>query len=57
VLGLLALFTHIHAFWVAGLLLSRFWLIHGPHRRFSRENRRRKAACGCRRAIGRDRCR
>ena len=43
VLGLLALFTHIHLFWIAGLLLALvdlpdFWHADAQHRGIGREN-------------------
>jgi hypothetical protein len=47
VLGLIALFTHMHIFWVAGLLLAlidlRFWHPAQSDRRFGREDCRHKA--------------
>lgn len=56
VLGLLALFTHQHIFWVAGLLLAVIDLpdlyAATPHRWIGGENRRRAARRrleGCRR--------
>ena len=48
VLGLLALFTHVHLFWIAGLLLaldrsSGFQHAVAQHRGFGGEDRRRSA--------------
>ena len=53
VLGLIALFTHEHIFWIIGLLLafveiSRFWRIPGPHCRLGRKDGRPKIGRGCR---------
>ena len=54
VLGLLALFTHMHIFWVAGLLLALidipdFGMAAAPDRRIAREDRRHPARQGRRR--------
>ena len=48
VLCLISLFTHMHIFWIAGLLLaldrsSRFWHAAQPHRGLSREDGRHEA--------------
>ena len=57
VLGLIALFTHMHIFWVAGLLLAMidfpdFGTSLGPDRGIHRENRRHKAGRGQTAATG-----
>ena len=43
VLGLISLFTHMHIFWIAGLLLALidlpdFWHAAAQHRRIGRED-------------------